>query len=100
MSFIDRFFQISARQSTVSREIIAGLTTFVTLAYIVIVNPAILNAAGIPKGPSTTATILSAVFGTLIMGLYARRPFAVAPYMGENAFNPRPSYSITRSSSY
>ena len=65
---------------------IAGLTTFVTLAYIVIVNPAILSAAGIPKGPSTTATILSAVFGTLVMGLYARRPFAVAPYMGENAF--------------
>lgn len=86
MSFIDHYFQISARNSTVSREIIAGLTTFFTLAYIVIVNPAILSAAGIPKGPSTTATILSAVFGTLVMGLYARRPFAVAPYMGENAF--------------
>ncbi len=86
MSFIDRFFKISARQSTVSREVIAGLTTFVTMAYIVIVNPAILSAAGIPKGPSTTATILSAVFGTLVMGLYARQPFAVAPYMGENAF--------------
>lgn len=83
---LDRFFQISARDSTISREVIAGLTTFVTLAYIVIVNPAILAAAGIPKGPSTTATILSAVFGTLLMGLYARRPFAVAPYMGENAF--------------
>ena len=86
MSFIDRFFQISAQQSTVGREIVAGLTTFITLAYIVIVNPAILSAAGIPKGPSTTATILSAVFGTLVMGLYAKRPFAVAPYMGENAF--------------
>ncbi len=86
MSFIDQYFQISARQSTVGREVIAGLTTFVTLAYIVIVNPAILSAAGIPKGPSTTATILSAAFGTLVMGLYARRPFAVAPYMGENAF--------------
>ena len=86
MSFIDRFFQISAHQSTIGREVIAGLTTFVTMAYIVIVNPAILSAAGIPKGPSTTATILSAVFGTLVMGLYARRPFAVAPYMGENAF--------------
>ncbi|MEA3333061.1 MAG: NCS2 family permease, partial [Pseudomonadota bacterium] len=86
MSFIDRFFQISEQQTTVSREIIAGLTTFITLAYIVIVNPAILSAAGIPKGPSTTATILSAVFGTLVMGLYAKRPFAIAPYMGENAF--------------
>jgi AGZA family xanthine/uracil permease-like MFS transporter len=83
---LEDFFQIKARQSTVGREIVAGLTTFVTLAYIVIVNPAILSAAGIPKGPSTTATILSAAFGTLLMGLYARRPFAVAPYMGENAF--------------
>ncbi|MBN2704885.1 MAG: NCS2 family permease [Deltaproteobacteria bacterium] len=82
----DRFFQISARQSTIGREVVAGLTTFVTMAYIVIVNPAILSAAGIPKGPSTTATILSAVFGTLLMGLYAKRPFAIAPYMGENAF--------------
>jgi len=82
----DRFFQISTRQSTIGREVVAGLTTFVTMAYIVIVNPAILSAAGIPKGPSTTATILSAVFGTLLMGLYAKRPFAIAPYMGENAF--------------
>jgi AGZA family xanthine/uracil permease-like MFS transporter len=56
------------------------------MAYIIIVNPAILEAAGIPKGPSMTATILSAAFGTLVMGLYARRPFAIAPYMGENAF--------------
>jgi AGZA family xanthine/uracil permease-like MFS transporter len=86
LSFIDRFFQISAQQSTIGREIVAGLTTFITMAYIVIVNPAILSAAGIPKGPSTTATILSAVFGTLVMGLYAKRPFAIAPYMGENAF--------------
>jgi AGZA family xanthine/uracil permease-like MFS transporter len=51
-----------------------------------VVNPAILEAAGIPKGPSVTATILSAAFGTLIMGVYAKRPFAIAPYMGENAF--------------
>lgn len=83
---LDNFFGISKLGSTIGREVIAGLTTFVTLAYIVIVNPAILEAAGIPKGPSTTATILSAAFGTLLMGLYAKRPFAVAPYMGENAF--------------
>ena len=56
------------------------------MAYIIVVNPAILEAAGIPKGPSVTATILSAAFGTLIMGVYAKRPFALAPYMGENAF--------------
>jgi AGZA family xanthine/uracil permease-like MFS transporter len=56
------------------------------MSYIIVVNPAILEAAGIPKGPSMTATILAAAFGTLLMGLYAKRPFALAPYMGENAF--------------
>lgn len=56
------------------------------MAYIIVVNPAILSAAQFPSGPSTVATILAAVFGTLLMGLYANRPFAVAPYMGENAF--------------
>ncbi|PYV58499.1 MAG: guanine permease [Acidobacteria bacterium] len=64
----------------------AGLTTFVTMAYIVVVNPAVLKNAGIPAGPSTVATILTAIFGTLVMGIYANRPFAIAPYMGENAF--------------
>jgi len=56
------------------------------MAYIIVVNPAILSFAGIPSGPSTVATILTAAFGTLLMGLYANRPIAVAPYMGENAF--------------
>jgi AGZA family xanthine/uracil permease-like MFS transporter len=56
------------------------------MAYIIIVNPKILEAAGMPFGASMVATILSAAFGTLLMGLYAKRPFAVAPYMGENAF--------------
>lgn len=62
------------------------MTTFVAMAYIIVVNPAILAAAGIPRGASTVATILTAVVGTLLMGLYANRPIAVAPYMGENAF--------------
>ncbi|NOY78484.1 MAG: NCS2 family permease [Calditrichaeota bacterium] len=72
--------------TTVKREIVAGLTTFVTMAYIIVVNPKILQVAGIPFGPSMVATILSAFFGTLAMGIYAKRPFAIAPYMGENAF--------------
>jgi AGZA family xanthine/uracil permease-like MFS transporter len=84
--FLDRYFQISEHGSTVRTEIIAGLVTFVTMAYIIVVNPAILEAAGIPFGPSMVATIISAAFGTLIMGFYAKRPFAIAPYMGENAF--------------
>ena len=68
------------------REVVAGLTTFTTMSYIVVVNPAILAAAGIPTGPSFVATVLAAVFGCVLMGVYANRPFAIAPYMGENAF--------------
>src|SRR5512146_1371458 len=80
------FFQFKKHQTDSNKEILAGITTFLTMAYIIVVNPAILEAAGIPKGPSMTATILAAAFGSLLMGVYANRPFAVAPYMGENAF--------------
>lgn len=80
------YFQFDRYGTGYRQETFAGCTTFLTMAYIIIVNPAILEAAGIPKGPSMTATILSAAFGTLIMGVYAKRPFAIAPYMGENAF--------------
>ena len=83
---LNRFFEVAARGSSIRREVIGGITTFVTMAYIIVVNPAILAAAGIPIGPSTVATILTAAFGSLLMGLYANRPIAVAPYMGENAF--------------
>lgn len=79
-------FGLKQHGTTLSREIIAGVTTFTTMSYIVVVNPAILSNAGIPAGPSFVATVLAAVFGCLLMGLYANRPFAVAPYMGENAF--------------
>lgn len=79
-------FEISERGSSVRAEVVGGVTTFVSMAYIIVVNPAILGFAGIPQGASTVATILTAVFGTLLMGLYANRPIAVAPYMGENAF--------------
>jgi adenine/guanine/hypoxanthine permease len=86
MNAIVRYFQIQERGSTVGREIIAGLTTFTTMSYIVVVNPAILSVAGIPAGPSFVATVAAAVFGCVLMGIYANRPFAIAPYMGENAF--------------
>jgi len=85
-STLDRFFGLTREGTSVRRESLAGLTTFVTMAYIIIVNPKILEAAGMPFGPSMVATILTACFGTLLMGLYAKRPFAIAPYMGENAF--------------
>jgi AGZA family xanthine/uracil permease-like MFS transporter len=81
-----RYFEFDRHGTSYRQETLAGLTTFLTMAYIIVVNPAILEAAGIPKGPSMTATIISAAFGTLVMGLYAKRPFAIAPYMGENAF--------------
>ncbi len=81
-----RYFDFAGRNTSYAQETVAGITTFLTMAYIIIVNPAILESIGIPKGASITATIVTAVFGTLVMALYARRPFAVAPYMGENAF--------------
>jgi len=84
--FIERFFKLRDKGTTIRTEILGGATTFVTMAYIIVVNPAILSFAGIPPGPSTVATILAAVFGTMLMGLLANRPIAVAPYMGENAF--------------
>ncbi len=84
--WLDRLFGLAKAQTTAKRELIAGLTTFVTMSYIVAVNPAVLQAAGIPAQPSMVATILVTIFGTLLMGLYANRPFAIAPYMGENAF--------------
>lgn len=83
---LERLFHLRERGTTVRTEVLGGVTTFVTMAYIIVVNPAILSAADLPVGPSTVATILTAVFGSLLMGLYANRPLAVAPYMGENAF--------------
>src|SRR6266700_388385 len=86
MRTLQTFFQFEKHGTTLSREIIAGLTTFTTMSYIVVVNPTILSSAGIPLGPSFVATVAAAVFGCVLMGLYANRPFAIAPYMGENAF--------------
>ncbi len=85
-SWADALFKLKDRGTNVRTELLGGLTTFITMAYIIVVNPAILSFAGIPPGPSTVATILAATFGSLFMGLYANRPIAVAPYMGENAF--------------
>lgn len=85
-SFLDRHFGLENAGTTLSREVTAGVTTFVTMSYIIVVNPAVLKAAGIPAQPAMVATIVTAIFGTLLMGLYANRPFAIAPYMGENAF--------------
>lgn len=85
-SWLDRFFQLQAHGTTVRIELIAGLTTFLTMAYIIFVNPSILGDAGMPKGAVFVATCLIAALGTAIMGLYANYPIAMAPGMGLNAY--------------
>lgn len=83
---LDRVFGLKRLGTSARTEVLAGVTTFVTMAYIIVVNPAILEVAGMPKGPAMVATILTAAVGCFMMGLWANRPFAIAPYMGENAF--------------
>jgi AGZA family xanthine/uracil permease-like MFS transporter len=83
---LKKYFKFDELKTDFRQETLGGLTTFATMLYIVVVNPKILEAAGIPFGPSMAATILTIFFGTLLMGVYAKRPFAIAPYMGQNAF--------------
>jgi len=80
------YFELDRLGSTVPREITAGVTTFLTMSYIVFVNPAILADAGIPREAALGATCLAAAFGSLLMGLWARHPIALAPGMGVNAY--------------
>ena len=83
---MNKFFKLEERGTTVSKEFIAGVTTFLSMAYIIFVNPNTLGAAGMDTGAVFTATILAASIGTLIMGLFANFPVALAPGMGMNAF--------------
>lgn len=79
-------FKLKQHQTTVSTEVIAGLTTFFTMAYIIFVNPNILSTTGMPWAGVFSATLIASAFATLLMGLYANVPFALAPGMGLNAF--------------
>ena len=83
---LEKIFKLSAKHTSVRTEIIAGLTTFVAMAYILFVNPSILSNAGIPREAAVAATIWSAALCTLAMGLFANFPVAMAPGMGLNAF--------------
>jgi len=83
---LERFFDLSGNGTSVRTEVIAGITTFLTMAYIIFVNPNILSAAGMPKEAVFVATCLAAAIATLIMALYANYPIALAPGMGLNAF--------------
>jgi len=84
--FLARYFKLAEKQTTVKTEILAGLTTFIALAYIIFVNPNILSEAGIPKDAAIASTIWIAALSTMVMGVVANYPVALAPGMGLNAF--------------
>ncbi|MGX9799410.1 NCS2 family permease [Pediococcus acidilactici] len=86
LGILDKTFHLSENQTTVKREVLAGLTTFVSMAYILFVNPSILGQAGMDKGAVFTATALTAIIGCVLMAFLANYPIAVAPGLGDNAF--------------
>jgi len=83
---LDRFFHLRARRTSLRTEILGGVTTFVTLSYVVFVQPAVLATTGMEPGAVLVATCLASAFATLLMGLWARYPIAVAPAMGHNFY--------------
>ncbi len=86
VSKLEKFFKLKENGTNVKREILAGITTFVAMAYIIAVNPGILSASGMDQSAVFTGTIIASIIGTLLMGLWAKLPFALAPGMGLNAF--------------
>ena len=84
--FLESFFKLKENKTTIRKEVIGGLTTFITMAYIIFVNPNILGAAGMDKGALITVTCLASFIGTILAGLWVNVPFAMAPGMGLNAF--------------
>lgn len=83
---LEKMFKLRENHTTVKTEILAGITTFMTMAYILAVNPSILSAAGMDQGAVFTATVLASFLGTVCMALFANYPFALAPGMGLNAY--------------
>lgn len=83
---INKFFKIREHGSTIRTEAFAALSTFLSLSYIFVVNPAILSAGGMDKSSVFLATVIGAVLSTLLMGLWANKPFAVAPGLEMNAY--------------
>jgi AGZA family xanthine/uracil permease-like MFS transporter len=86
LTWLERYFEFKRLNTTWKTEILAGFTTFITMAYIVFVNPSILKDAGMPVPAVFAATCLAAAFGTVLMGAFARYPIALAPGMGLNAY--------------
>ena len=85
-SWLDHQFQLSTQQTSIRREAVAGLTTFVSMAYILFVNPSVLGTAGMNKGAVFTATALASIIGCLLMAFLANYPMAIAPGLADNAF--------------
>ena len=83
---ITSFFGIDKLNTTIKREVLAGFTTFISMAYILFVNPSILGDAGMDKGAVFTATALASALGCVLMGVLAKYPIATAPSLGINAF--------------
>src|SRR5580698_7042020 len=83
---MENYFQLKKHNTNISTEVIAGASSFLATAYIIVVNPAILSQAGMPFAGVLTATVLVSFFSSLMMGLYAKNPILVAPGMGLNAF--------------
>jgi adenine/guanine/hypoxanthine permease len=94
---LERLFKLSENNTTIRTELAAGLTTFLTMAYIIFVNPQILSEAGVPFSGALFATCLSAAVGSLMMGLLANYPFALAPGMGLNAYF---AYTVVKTMGY
>ena len=87
---MEKFFKLKENGTTVSREIVAGVTTFFAMVYIIFVNPQMLAQTGMPQGAVFLATIIASAVGTLVMGLFANVPYAQAPGMGLNALFTSP----------
>lgn len=86
MRMLEKMFKLSQNKTNMKTEVVAGMTTFVTMAYILAVNPTILSTTGMNAGGIFTATVLAAIIGSLLMGILSNYPFALAPGMGLNAF--------------
>ncbi|MBK6798201.1 MAG: NCS2 family permease [Acidobacteria bacterium] len=94
---LERLFKLSENKTTIRTEVAAGVTTFLTMAYIIFVNPAILSEAGVPFSGALFATCIASAIGSLMMGLIANYPFALAPGMGLNAYF---TYSVVKGMGY
>ena len=94
---LENFFKLKENNSSIRKELIAGFTTFITMAYIIFVNPQMMSSAGMDQGASFVGTCIAAAIACIFMGLYANWPVGLAPGMGLNAFF---TYTVVGAVSY